>query len=177
MVARWQPVHLGHAAVLEGLCQAADQVRIGIGSANVQDYRSPFTLDEVEAMLHLVLAGFDNFEIIPLPDLNDGPRWREMVKEKFGQLDVFFTDNPYVASLLGTDYQVERPVWLVPPEKRIQVSGTLVRMAMARGEDWQSLLPASVADYLTEDQLDERFRQEFGLETLAAETRIFTKEN
>lgn len=176
MVARWQPVHLGHAAVLEGLCRAAERVKIGIGSAFVQDVRSPFTTAEVEAMLRLVLDGFENYEIIPLPDLHDGPRWREMVAEKFGLLEMFYTDNPYVASLMAEAYPVARPVHLVPQEQRVPVSGTMVRLAMAKGEDWQSMLPPVVADYLRENQLDERFRREFGLETLAAETLIITKE-
>ena len=176
MVARWQPVHLGHAAVLEGLCRSAERVKIGIGSANVQDVRSPFLLGEVEEMLHLALDGYDNYELIPLPDLHDGPRWRQMVLEKFGPLEMFFTDNPYVASLMGEVYPVARPVGLVSEEKRVPISATMVRKAMARGEEWQSMLPDPVADYLIENQLDQRFRREFGLETLAAETMIIQKE-
>ncbi|MFN2146138.1 MAG: hypothetical protein ACK2T7_12360 [Anaerolineales bacterium] len=176
MVARWQPVHLGHAVVLEGLCRSAMQVKIGIGSAHVQDVRSPFTTAEVMDMLHLVLAGYDNYELIPLPDLHDGPRWREMVAEKFGPLEKFFTANPYVASLMGEVYDVAHPVQLVPEELRVPVSGTMVRLAIARGEDWQAMLPESVADYLSQNQLDQRFRREYGLEMLAATTLIVEKE-
>jgi nicotinamide-nucleotide adenylyltransferase len=176
MVARWQPVHLGHAAVLEGLCQSAERVKIGVGSANAQDVRSPFTLAEVEDMLRLTLDGYHNYALVPLPDLHDGPRWREMVAQKFGSLEIFFTDNPYVASLMGEVYSVARPVGLVPEDRRVPVTGTMVRLAMARGEEWQTMLPESVADYLIENQLDQRFRREFGLETLAAETIIVEKE-
>lgn len=176
MVARWQPVHLGHAAVLDGLCRSAEQVKIGIGSANVQDVRSPFTTDEVEAMLHLVLAGYENYELIPLPDLHDGPRWRQMVVDKFGPLEMFFTANPYVASLMGEVYTVAHPVQLVPEDRRVPVSGTMVRLAMARGEEWRSMLAESVAEYISQNQLDQRFRREYGLETLAANTLIVEKE-
>ena len=176
MVARWQPVHLGHASVLEGLCQTAQQVKIGIGSANTHNLRSPFHLDEVVEMIHLTLTDFNNYQLIPLPDLNDGPRWREMVLDKFGPLDVFFTDNPYVSSLMQAVYPLEKPVRVVPEERRIPISGTIVRQAIARSEDWQSMLPAVVADYLIQNKLDERFRREFGLETLALETIILLKE-
>jgi len=152
------------------------KVKIGIGSAHVQDVRSPFTTAEVMDMLHLVLAGYDNYELIPLPDLHDGPRWREMVAEKFGPLEKFFTANPYVASLMGEVYDVAHPVQLVPEELRVPVTGTMVRLAIARGEDWQAMLPESVADYLSQNQLDQRFRREYGLEMLAATTLIVEKE-
>jgi hypothetical protein len=46
----------------------------------------------------------------------------------------------------------------------------MVRKAMALGNDWQHLVPPAIADYLITNQLDQRFRREFGLETLAMET-------
>jgi nicotinamide mononucleotide adenylyltransferase len=176
MIARWQPVHRGHAAVLRALCARHGDVRIGIGSADVNDARSPFRLDEVRAMLGLVLADFDNYSLIPLPDLHDGPRWRAMVLEDFGQLDVFYTANPYVRELLQEDYRVEHPVTLLTPDEQVPLDGTAVRLAMARGEPYAHLLPPAVAVYLEDNRLVERFRSEFGLETLALETIIRAKE-
>lgn len=176
MIARWQPVHLGHAAVVRALCARYDDVRIGIGSANVQDVRSPFRLEEVHAMLELVLADFSNYSLIPLADLHDGPRWRAMVQEKFGVLNVFYTANPYVRELLQGSYRVVHPVALLAVEERIPLDGTTVRLAMARGEPYAHLLPPAVATYLNDNHLVERFRAEFGLETLALETIIQPKE-
>ena len=170
MVARWQPVHLGHQAVLRSLCSLARRVLVGIGSSNTVNYRCPFTLQETTDMLTLVLAGRENYTLIPVPDLNDGPRWRLMVLDLFGPLDLFVTDNPYVFSLLGGDYRSVRPVALVPPEVRIMVDGLQVRREMVRGGIWQHLLPPDVADYISSRGLDERFRREYGLQTLAIET-------
>lgn len=167
MVARWKPVHLGHLPVLHGLCTQAEHALIGIGSANRYNARNPFTLEETEMMLRLALAGYDNYTLIPVPDLDDGPRWRLMILEMFGPLDAFVTANPYVASLLREDYRLLKPVALVPPEARVAVDGNLVRQALARGADWESMVPPDIAEYLTRNQLDERFRREFGLETLA----------
>ena len=167
MIARWRPVHNGHLPVLRALCQRAEQVIIGIGSANRYNLRNPFTLEETIDMLQLALEGFDNYTLIPISDLDDGPRWREMVKELLGSLDLFITDNPYVFKLLEEDYQIERPVTLVPLNERMPLDGTTVRRAMARGEDWQSLVPSAVAEYMIAHQLDVRFRREFGLQTLA----------
>jgi nicotinamide-nucleotide adenylyltransferase len=172
MVARWQPVHLGHAPVLRALCDHASQALIGIGSSNRHDLRSPFTLEETSDMIRLVLAGRQNFTLIPVPDLDDGPRWRLMVLDLFGPLDRFVTANPYVSSLLSADYQVIRPVELVPEDERIAIDGTMVRREMARGNDWQDLVPVDVAEYITARRLDDRFRREFGLQTLALDTLI-----
>jgi len=168
MIARWKPVHLGQAPVLRGLCASAEHAIIGIGSSNRYDVRNPFTAAETAEMIRLVLAERDNYEIVEVPDLDDGPRWRAMVVGMLGELDLFVTDNPYVAWLMETIYEVLRPIRLVAPEDQVPVDGTAVRQRLARGEEWQELVPREVAAYIENNGLDERFRREFGLETLAA---------
>jgi nicotinamide-nucleotide adenylyltransferase len=170
IVARWQPVHLGHVPVLEALCACSRQALIGIGSSNRYNLRNPFTVDERMEMLQLVLSEWDHYALIAVPDLDDGPRWRDQVKDLFGSLDLFVTDNPYVASLLAEDYKVIKPVELIPEHKRIAIDGSLVRLSMAKGEDWQDLVPNEIEDLITLRLWDERFRREFGLQTLALET-------
>jgi nicotinamide-nucleotide adenylyltransferase len=168
MIARWKPVHLGQAAVIRGLCDAAGHVVLGIGSSNRYNARNPFTLAETEEMLAIALDGCENARVIPVPDLDDGPRWRLMVREILGEdLDLFVTDNPYVANLLAEFYRIERPVAFVPPHERIRVNGTMVRQSIARGEDWQTLVPPEIAEYISIRKLDERIRREFGLQILA----------
>lgn len=172
MVARWRPLHLGQTPVLRALCQRADQALIGIGSSNRYDLRNPFTLEETKDMIRLALAGRDNYSLIPVPDLDDGPRWRKMILDLFGPLDLFVTDNPYVASLLAADYNLIKPVELVPAEERVAIEGAMVRRQMAQGDGWQTLVPPEIADYITTRQLDQRFRREFGLQTLALDVII-----
>jgi nicotinamide-nucleotide adenylyltransferase len=169
MVARWKPVHLGHAAVLEALVARADEVLVGLGSANRYDASNPFTADESAAMIRLVLGAADRVSLVPVPDLGHGPRWSAMVRELFGPLDLFVTANAYVRELLEETYRVVHPVELLPPERRVRVDGAMVRRAMARGEDWRALVPPPVAAYLEREGLVERFRREFGLATLALE--------
>jgi len=190
MIARWKPVHIGQVAVLRALCQQSERVLVGIGSSNRYNARNPFTLEETEDMLRLALesSGLDtqrtlldhrpphtdsaNIEIVPVPDLDDGPRWRVMVKELFGELDLFVTDNPYVTNLMKDIYQLARPVDLIPPGERVRVDGSMARASMARGERWQDWVPARCVEYIESRGLDERFRREFGLQTLAMETVI-----
>jgi nicotinamide-nucleotide adenylyltransferase len=167
MIARWKPVHRGHAAVLRALVARGDEVLIGIGSSNRLNARNPFTAAETREMLELVIGDAPHVHVLEVPDLDDGPRWREMVIGMLGRLDAFVTANPYVARLLADDYRVVRPVDLVPLQERVPVDGTLVRREMARGEGWRELVPDAVRQYLAERGLDRRFRKEFGLETLA----------
>ena len=172
MVARWRPVHLGHTPILRALCDRASKALIGIGSSNRYDFRNPFTLEETTDMIRLALTGLQNYTLIPVPDLDDGPRWRLMIRDLFGPLDLFVTDNPYVTSLLTEDYRVVRPVELIPEGERIAIDGTMVRKAMARGDGWQELVPEEIAGYITAKQLDDRFRREFGLQTLALDVIV-----
>ncbi len=180
MIARWRPVHAGQAKVLRALRKHADHAFIGIGSSNRYNARNPFTLAETEDMLRLTLEGRESalesasyaYTLIPVPDLDDGPRWRVMVKELFGALDLFVTDNPYVTSLLRDDYRVIRPVELIPSEEYVRINGSMVRSMMARGERWQDWVEERCAQYIQQNKLDERFRKEFGLETLALTTVV-----
>ena len=158
--------------MLRALCDHADHALIGIGSSNRYNLRNPFTLEETSDMISLVLAGCENYTLVPVPDLDDGPRWREMILDLFGLLDLFVTDNPYVASLLTDDYTITRPVTLVPNHEKVPIDGTMVRREMARGDGWRPLVPPEVAEYISLNQLDERFRREFGLGTLALENII-----
>jgi nicotinamide-nucleotide adenylyltransferase len=167
MVARWRPVHLGQAVVLRALCDRAEEAIIGIGSSNRYNVRNPFTAEETMDMIRLALPVQDNYSLLPVPDLDNGPRWRKMILEMFGPLDTFVTENPYVTNLLSNDYKIIRPVSLVPDDQKIAVNGTMVRRAMAEGDGWQEMVPAAVAEYLIQNKLDQRFRKEFGLETLA----------
>jgi nicotinamide-nucleotide adenylyltransferase len=172
MIARWRPVHLGHAAVLRALSESAREAVVGIGSSNRYDIRSPFTAEETADMIRLVLERRTNVRLVLVPDLDNGPRWRDMVVEMLGPLDLFVTDNPYVGSLLEGRYSIARPLSLVPEHERFPVDGTLVRREMARGDAWKDLVPPQVAAYIAARRLDARFRREFGLATLALETHV-----
>ncbi len=168
MIARWKPVHLGHSAVLRALCQSAQHVVIGIGSSNRYNLRNPFTVDETKAMLNIALRDYTNYEIVAVPDLDDGPRWRVMVRDMLGDLDAFISDNAYVIGLLQEFYTVIKPVELVADADKVPLNATMVRFAMAAGEPWYEMVEPEIADYLVENELDRRFRREFGMETLRA---------
>lgn len=123
-------------------------------------------------MLLLPLESFDNYELIPIPDIEDDAVWCREIKKKIGEPDVFFTANPYVFALLNEDFYIAHPASVIPDSRKTPVSATLVRKALARGEGWEAFLPASISRYILENRLDVRFRQNFGLQTLMMETVV-----
>lgn len=161
MIARWKPVHIGHAAVLRGLARHAAHCWIGIGSSNRYDCANPFTPAETREMIRLVVPGADNLTIFEIPDFNDGPRWRDHLVRLLGPLDAFVTANPYVRDLMSERYRVIHPVYFVSPDERHRVDGTMVRQAMLDGLSWEHLVPPVVAEYLKSRALVTRFRREF----------------
>ncbi|HLD07361.1 MAG TPA: adenylyltransferase/cytidyltransferase family protein [Candidatus Nanoarchaeia archaeon] len=175
VIGRFRPLHNGGAAMLESICSRAEQVIIGIGSANRYNARNPFTPLETQAMMESFLSSHHhNYRIIHVPDYGhipeyrDGSKWKADVARLYGSLDAFVSGNDYARQLLQPVYPVMHPSELVPREHRIFLSGTMVRMAMAQGDGWKGMVPPVVAEYLDSRGLAARFRTEFGLETLAS---------
>jgi nicotinamide-nucleotide adenylyltransferase len=172
IIGRWRPVHLGHQAALHALCEQFEHVSIGIGSANVYDYRNPFTLDEVREMLELALKGYSNYTLAPIPDTPDEDKWRRLSQEALGQPDLLVTANPYVRAMLVGVWPMAHPVEFIPEERKVPISGSMLRRRLADSSEWQELVPPEISKYLTDKQLDRRFRAEFGLQTLALDSII-----
>ena len=176
IVGRFKPLHLGGLAVLETLCECSEMVKIGIGSANMYDARNPFTAKESEEMIVFSLpTSCNNYTIIRLsdfghlPEFRDGQKWRAHVKEQFGSLDALFSGNAYVRDILKEDYAIAPAHSVVPEEKHCPIKGSMIRFEMAKGTDaWKTLVPETVAKYLLEKNLVNRFQREFGLQTLAS---------
>ncbi|MDP3639958.1 MAG: hypothetical protein Q8R53_02020 [Nanoarchaeota archaeon] len=173
LIARFKPLHNGGAMMLEKVCSQADAVTIGIGSSNKYTVRNPFTAEESAALVRAYLSPrYENYTIVHVPDFGhipeyrNGQKWRETVLQLFGSLDYFVTGNPYTRDLLQEDYHLIHPAWLLLPEEQFRLRATEVRIKMARGEDWQSLVPHAVCEYLQNNGLVERFCREFGEETL-----------
>lgn len=170
VVARFKPVHAGHAAMLRAVAARSSELTIGLGSCNRYNMRNPFTAAESAEMIRLALGEpAQRCRLIEIPDLDDGPRWKEMVRGLLGELDLFVTANPYVRSLMQEHYKVVHPLLLIPVEEQVPVDGTMVRTAMARGESWLHLVPDIVSQYIVQNGLDVRFKKEFGLAALAQE--------
>jgi len=174
-VGRFRPLHNGAAALLESLCEKATHVIIGVGSSNKYNVRNPFTAKETKDMIDAFLSDrFNNYEIIQIPDFahipgnEDGQKWRKYVLGTFKELDYFVSGNDFVRRLLQDDYEIIHPGNIVPKEKHVFLRGTRVRYEMAKCGKWEKFVPKKVSQYIKAKQLDERFRREFGLQSIAS---------
>jgi nicotinamide mononucleotide adenylyltransferase len=174
VIGRWKPLHLGGAAMLETLCKQAEHVKIGIGSCNKYNLRNPWTAEESYEMISVYLTPrFHNFSVLFIPDYahipeyRDGKRWKQNIAEEFGELDYFVTGDKYVAQLLQDKYKILHPGDLVSEDKQVFLKATAVRVEMAKNGNWQQFVPKETAEYIIKNKLDERFRKEFGLQTIA----------
>lgn len=163
-VFRFQPLHNVHAAILRAMAERDDDLVVGVGSAQARDARNPWSADERVRMIRALLPGHPSLRIEPLVDLYDGPRWRLQALERLGPLDRLVSANGYVRKLLGGDYRLVHPLELIAPSP---VSGSRVRLAMARAQPWERDVPREVADLLRREGLVERFVRDFGADVLA----------
>jgi nicotinamide mononucleotide adenylyltransferase len=175
VIGRFKPLHNGGVVMLETLCEQAEHVKIGIGSCNKYNVRNPFTAEESKAMIDAVLSPkYSNYSFIFVPDFahipkySNGERWVQEIVKQYGTLDTFISGDAYVTELLKDHYKVIHPASVVPEDKKVRLRATTVRLLMAQGDDdWKQLVSKPVADYLENNGLVDRFRREFGLETLA----------
>lgn len=175
LVGRFKPLHNQSALFLEGVCKRADQVFIAIGSSNRYNLSNPFSAEESAGMIDAFLSPrFKNYSIFFIPDFGNvsdaegNNMWAERMKFEFeqrGGLDYFVTGNPYVAKLLQPAYQILKPKDVM--DRKMDLRGTLVRLEMARGDAWKTMVPNEAVSYLENNNLIARFRKEFGAETIA----------
>ncbi|MEK6816851.1 MAG: hypothetical protein AABY09_04515 [Nanoarchaeota archaeon] len=175
VIGRFKPLHIGGELMLKAVCGNAERAVIGIGSCNKHNMRNPFTPEETKGMIDAVLAPkYSNYSIVFIPDFahipefSDGQRWRKEIVGRFGTLDAFVSGDDYVSDLLKDDYRIIKPTELIRPEDYVFVRSTMVRVAMAKGEDYSRMVSAQVSEYLERNGLVERFRKEFGLQTLTS---------
>lgn len=174
VIGRFRPLHIGASTMLECICEQAEEAIIGIGSSNKYNLRNPFTPEEVEEMIHVVLSPrYNDYAIVKIPDFAheegyaDGQRWVEEMVKVYGPLDAFVSGNPWTSKLLEPHYLIVHPREMIPKERGVYCKGSIVRMTMARNENWQGLMKPEVAEYLVKEGLVDRFKREFGLETIA----------
>ena len=157
-VGRFQPFHNGHQSVLERIACTADEIIIGIGSAQISHtVTNPFTAGERVLMLTRSLAGLEcPFYVIPIEDVQRNALWVAHVRSMAPPFDTVYTGNPLVAQLF-----TEAGVNVRSPEmhERLTHSGTVIRRRMLDGEPWEHLVPPAVVDVIREIHGVERLRQ------------------
>ena len=144
-IGRFQPFHKGHLIVLQRLSTQYDGIIIGIGSSQYHDtIDNPFSCEERKQMIiqSLDAAGIRIYKVVPIPDINDPPRWVDHVCSLVSDFDVVITNNPFTRKLFSEKgYVVKGTVYF----NRKQYSGKEIRRRIIHDEPWDDLIPEAVA--------------------------------
>lgn len=148
-IGRFQPYHNGHQYVIEQIVREADELIIGIGSAQIShDVCDPFTAGERVLMISRALETIGcPFYIIPLEDVNRNALWVAHITAMTPPFDRIYSGNPLVIRLFyEAGFMVNTPALY----ERALLSGTTIRKRIACGQHWEDLVPPSVSVVLQE---------------------------
>jgi nicotinamide-nucleotide adenylyltransferase len=157
-IGRFQPYHEGHHEMVRRISEEVDELVLGIGSADQSHTpRNPFTAGERVMMITKASIDLDLVTYaVPIEDLNRNSVWVSHVQSMSPRFEVAYSNNPLVVRLFE-EAGVE--VRQSPMFRREEWEGTEVRERMIDGGDWESLVPAPVAEVIRESDGIERIQQ------------------
>jgi nicotinamide-nucleotide adenylyltransferase len=151
-VGRFQPFHLGHLGAIEDVIKEVEELVIVIGSAQYShNLEDPFTAGERLVMVRTALeeAGIDCRQvwIVLLPDVELHSMWVSALKGYTPKFDVVYSNEPLTRRLFT---EAGCKVKSIRFHNRKIHSSTEIRKRMINGENWQKLVPKSVAELIKE---------------------------
>jgi len=151
-VGRFQPFHLGHLNVIKDILKEVEELVIVIGSAQYSHrIDNPFTTGERMVMIRRALeeVGIDirRIWIVPVTDIHIHMVWVATVEGYAPSFDVVYSNEPLTRRLfIEAGYEVKS----IRFHKRKAYSATEIRKRILNGENWEELVPKSVAEFLNE---------------------------
>ena len=150
-VGRFQPFHLGHISAVKSVLDDVKELVIAIGSAQYSHTTAnPFTAGERLTMIRLALdeAQLDCSRIwmVPVPDVHLHMLWVAALEGYTPKFEIVYSNEPLTRRLfMEAGYKVKKIRFF---ERKVY-SSTAIRLKMIKNEDWQKLVPKSVAAYVT----------------------------
>ena len=149
-VGRFQPFHLGHLCAIKEVLTKVDELVIVIGSAQYShNLKNPFTAGERLTMIRHALqeAKADSYKvwIVPVPDMHLHMLWVSAVEGYTPKFNKLYSNEPLTRRLfIEAGYTVEN----VDLFERQTYSSTFVREKMLKDENWTTIVPKSVANFI-----------------------------
>jgi nicotinamide-nucleotide adenylyltransferase len=159
-VGRFQPFHKGHLGAIKKNVDEVDEIVIVVGSSQYSHrFDNPFTAGERITMIRRTLVEegiqLSRVWIIPVPDVHQHMLWVSQIVGYCPKFDVIYTNEPLTCRLfLEAGFRVEQ----VTPIQREVYLATEIRKRMLAGEEWEKLVPSSVAKFIKEIEGDVRLR-------------------
>jgi nicotinamide-nucleotide adenylyltransferase len=144
-IGSFQPYHIGHHLVVQGMTKVAGRIVIGIGSSDKSgDSEHPFTAQERKEMIQATLQAEDiipmfDINFVELPDYKDDEQWVQNVLEKVGHVDTLWTGDEWTKKCFEGRVDIQE-IKEVPG-----ISSSGIRQMMRNKEEWDEKVPAEVA--------------------------------
>jgi nicotinamide-nucleotide adenylyltransferase len=151
-VGRFQPFHQGHLESIQHVLKEADEAVIVIGSAQYShNANNPFTAGERLVMIRRALkeadVDYSRVWVVPVPDVHLHMLWVAALEGYTPRFTVVYSNEPLTRRLfVEAGYKVKSIRFF----ERKKYNSTLVREKMLRDDSWTSLVPKSVAEFITE---------------------------
>lgn len=151
-VGRFQPFHLGHLDAIQNILEEVEEIVIVIGSSQYShNIHNPFTAGERLVMIRNALeeanVDFTRIWVVPVPDVHLHMMWVSAVEGYTPKFQIVYSNEPLTRRLfMEAGYKVKN----IPLFERQIYSSTTVRERIVADENWRSLVPKSVADFITE---------------------------
>ncbi len=151
-VGRFQPFHLGHLEAIKDVLKEIDELVIVIGSAQYShNIHNPFTAGERLVMIRSALqeaeVDYSRLWIVPVPDVHLHMLWVSALEGYTPRFNIVYSNEPLTRRLFTeAGYQVKS----IRFYQRKLYTSTIVRGKMLKGENWTTLVPKRVADFINE---------------------------
>ena len=156
---RFNPPHKEHISLVKRLVKKVDLLIVAVGSAESKNTkRNPFSGDQRVEMLKSYLRE-QGIKVKDVVAVKDGDSWTSSIDnlfEKCGKFEVLFTDHKTIAKLVGNRVKV------VCFERRSNISSTLIRDSIAKGEKWENLTGKSVVSLIRRFDGIARIKRAYG---------------
>lgn len=145
VIGRFQPFHLGHRYLIEKALTHCDKIIIGIGSANKDDDKNPWSVSIRRKMLEeFVRQEKIEDRVVSIIDLYDNPDddvWFANLLKKTGPFDVTLGNNEWNNGIIERHGIKAIYTGLY---KRDTLEGQQIRTLMKDGHPWEDRVPAYI---------------------------------
>lgn len=149
-VGRFQPLHKGHLGAIKNMLEKVDELVIVVGSSQYSHrLNNPFTAGERITMIRKALEEegikSSQYWIVPVPDVHLHMLWVSQIVGYSPKFEVAYTNEPLTRRLfIEAGFKVEPAPFI----KRKIYSATEIRKRMLNEENWEELVPKSVAQFI-----------------------------
>ena len=149
---RFQPFHNGHLYVIKEALKEADKIVIGVAYNDKADKKeNPFSAKERIEMIDLALpaAEITNYTIFPIPDNEDDKKWVEKLETLVPKFDVVYMSDKNTFGEKWVERCLKEKYTIRNIKSVTGIGATAIREKIRNKEEWKSLVPRQVADYVS----------------------------